>query len=286
VKTAFPSRIFKSEGIKRLLGSKHGVPWLMRYPRSILNAIVLAGAVGLATVALALPPSVTVTSPVKFEIMRNGQSSGKISLAVGTTLEVDNVDGEYVLVHFRGLKGRVPAKATDLAAGDAVAAPENAESAQVSAPAPAAPPSEKLAVSTSKSVARTVDAKPAAAPHVSVERGDPKIGGAMLVGILGFFLFMIVANWRLFTKAGQPGWAILVPIYNVIVWLQIGGKPFWWLLLYFIPVVNLIVAVLTVFGIADNFGKGKAFGLGLLLVPFIFVPVLAFGDAQYAGSRR
>ena len=96
--------------------------------------------------------------------------------------------------------------------------------------------------------------------------------------------FILIASyWRLFTKAGKPGWAILVPIYNMIVMQQLSGKPLWWLLLYFVPFVNIVIAIICTFALAENFGKGKGFGLGLLLLPWIFAPMLAFGDAAFVG---
>lgn len=93
----------------------------------------------------------------------------------------------------------------------------------------------------------------------------------------------IAAMWRIFTKAGQPGWASIVPIYNAIVMLQIAGKPVWWILLYFIPIVNIVVAIMVLHNISLNFGKGVGFTLGLLFLGFIFIPLLAWGDAEYRG---
>jgi Family of unknown function (DUF5684) len=97
-------------------------------------------------------------------------------------------------------------------------------------------------------------------------------------------LFMLVAMWKVFTKAGQPGWAILIPIYNLYVMCKIAGRPGWWLILYFIPVVNLIIIIIICLDIAKNFGKGAGFGIGLLLLPIIFYPILGFGSATYQGG--
>ncbi len=104
------------------------------------------------------------------------------------------------------------------------------------------------------------------------------------VGLLVQLAIMIVAIagiWKTFEKAGQPGWAAIVPFYNVYVMLQIAGKPAWWLILCFIPVVNFIMLLLVAIGIAEKFGKGAGFGLGLGFLGFIFYPMLGFGDAQY-----
>ncbi len=94
-------------------------------------------------------------------------------------------------------------------------------------------------------------------------------------------LFYIASMWKVFEKAGKPGWASIVPIYNAIVLLQIAGKPGWWVLLYFIPVVNIVIAIIAMVGLARNFGKGTGFAVGLILLGFIFLPILAWGDAQY-----
>ena len=99
--------------------------------------------------------------------------------------------------------------------------------------------------------------------------------------VLAFVVFMIVARWKIFTKAGEPGWACLVPIYDTCVFLKIAGKPMWWVLLLFVPIVNIVIAILAVIGLANKFGKGGGFAVGLIFLPIIFYPILAFGDAEY-----
>ncbi len=110
--------------------------------------------------------------------------------------------------------------------------------------------------------------------------------GALLGGGMGLFMLFLclvsfIGIWKVFTKAGQPGWAIIIPIYNFIVMLQIAGRPLWWLLLMLIPFVNAIVAIIIAIDIARKFGKGVGFGIGLALVGFIFYPILGFGSATY-----
>jgi hypothetical protein len=100
--------------------------------------------------------------------------------------------------------------------------------------------------------------------------------------ILLLAIVCIVGIWKVFTKAGQPGWGSIIPIYNAYLLIKIAGKPGWWLILLFIPIVNFIMAILISLGVAKNFGKGGGFGVGLLLLPFIFYPILGFSDAQYA----
>lgn len=105
-------------------------------------------------------------------------------------------------------------------------------------------------------------------------------------GIIGLLvaILMIVCWWKIFTKAGQPGWAVLIPFYNIYVMLKIAGKPGWWLILLIIPFVNFVIAILAVIGLAQNFGKGTGFILGLIFLSIIFIPILAFGDARYIGE--
>lgn len=93
---------------------------------------------------------------------------------------------------------------------------------------------------------------------------------------------MIAGLWKMFEKAGKPGWAAVIPIYNLIVLLQIINKPLWWILLCFIPFVNFIVFIIMSMQVAVCFGKSKGWGIGLLfLLPFIGYPILGFGDATY-----
>ena len=108
---------------------------------------------------------------------------------------------------------------------------------------------------------------------------------------IGFIIYLVLvvvnyaAMWMVFTKAGQPGWFILIPLFNVYVMLLVAGKPGWWIVLMFIPFVNIIIFILMAVGVATNFGKGAGFIIGIILLPFIFYPILAFGDAQYQGAQ-
>ncbi len=108
---------------------------------------------------------------------------------------------------------------------------------------------------------------------------------AAIIGIiyLGIIILIIASFWKVFAKAGKPGWAAIVPIYNIVVILEIIGRPIWWIVLFFIPIVSLVVAILIAIDVAKAFGKGAGFGIGLAFLPFIFYPMLAFGDASYQG---
>jgi hypothetical protein len=112
----------------------------------------------------------------------------------------------------------------------------------------------------------------------------------MITGLVELFFVVIVvtlavltiaAKWKVFAKAGRPGWAALIPIYNLYVVLKVAGKPGWWLILMLIPLVNVIIGLLALMALAERFGKGAGFGVGLLFLPIIFYPILGFGDAQY-----
>jgi len=109
-------------------------------------------------------------------------------------------------------------------------------------------------------------------------------GGIILLIQLAVLLLMLVGLWKVYTKAGEPGWAVIVPIYNIIVLLKIAGKPAWWFLLFLVPVVNLVIAIIVSIALATNFGKGGGFAAGLILLPFIFYPMLGFGDAKYTAA--
>src|SRR6266446_4527142 len=98
-----------------------------------------------------------------------------------------------------------------------------------------------------------------------------------------YTVLMIAAWWKVFSKAGQPGWAAIIPIYNWIVWCKIVGRPWWWILLLLIPFVNLIILIILMIDLAKSFGKGVGFGIGLILLAVIFFPILGFGSAQYQG---
>ena len=96
-----------------------------------------------------------------------------------------------------------------------------------------------------------------------------------------FVVFMIIVQWKIYVKAGKPGWGCIVPIYNIILQLEIAGRPIWWIFLMFIPFVNFIIAIIIALDIAKAFGKETGFGIGMILLPIIFYTILAFDSSEY-----
>jgi len=112
----------------------------------------------------------------------------------------------------------------------------------------------------------------------------PTIPPGVQFAYYAFVIATFVAGWKVFEKAGKPGWASLIPIYNVIVLLEIVGKPLWWILpLILCPCINLILAILICVSLAKSFGQGAGFAIGLFLLPPIFTLILGFGDYRYVG---
>ena|SRR5579883_683624 len=108
--------------------------------------------------------------------------------------------------------------------------------------------------------------------------------GVMMLVMLAFAVVMIIGFWKVFEKAGQPGWAAIVPLYNVYILLKIVGRPAWWLLLMMIPFVNFVIALIVAFDVAKSFGQSGAFGI--LLVFGIGYLVLGFGNYRYLGPAN
>jgi hypothetical protein len=116
--------------------------------------------------------------------------------------------------------------------------------------------------------------------------------GVAIFSILyvGIIVMLIAAQWRIFTKAGEAGWKVLIPIWNLIVWIRIVGRPSWWpwlLFLFLIPPVGLLVwfviGIILVIDLATSFGRGGGFAVGIIFLPWIFLPILGFGDSTYRG---
>jgi hypothetical protein len=107
------------------------------------------------------------------------------------------------------------------------------------------------------------------------------IGMGIMIVYLAILVLWIAGMWKVFEKAGEPGWAAIVPIYNMVVLLKIVGRPIWWIILLLIPFVSFIIWIVLCFDVAKRFAKGAGMAIGLAILPFIFFPVLAWGDAKY-----
>jgi hypothetical protein len=107
--------------------------------------------------------------------------------------------------------------------------------------------------------------------------------GTIVVIYLAIIALILVSMWKIYTKAGKPGWACLIPIYNIIVLLEIVGKPWWWLLLMIIPVVNIVFVIWMMNLLSKSFGHSEGFTIGLVFLGFIFIPILGLGESKYVG---
>ena len=134
----------------------------------------------------------------------------------------------------------------------------------------------------------------------SYDVNDGALGALFAVYVIfmiAIYVVTVVGLWKMYVKAGRPGWAAIIPIYNWWVWVEMIGRPRWWfwalvasVLLSWIPIVGVILGILMFvlylmgcLDMAKAFGRGAGTGIGLWLVPFVFAPILGFGDAQYLG---
>jgi len=106
-------------------------------------------------------------------------------------------------------------------------------------------------------------------------------GGTMLIVEIAWIVLVVVGYWRMFVKAGKPGWGAIIPFYNLYLFIKVGGRPGWWLILYFIPIVNIIIDLIVSIDVSKNFGHGAGFGIGVWLLKPIFVLILGFGGDDY-----
>ena len=110
----------------------------------------------------------------------------------------------------------------------------------------------------------------------------------MASGFAAFFVFsfaflMLASVWKVFEKSGRHGWEAFIPFYNLYALSKILGKSGWWMFLYFIPIVSTVAWIITAGQLSDKFGRGVGFAVGLFLLTPIFLPILAFGEAEYEG---
>jgi hypothetical protein len=123
----------------------------------------------------------------------------------------------------------------------------------------------------------------------SSDSGSSSGGGAAVVVFVLIYLavavLMIASLWTIFAKAGQKGWLAIIPILNIYVLVKLAGREGWWLILFLIPCINIVVAFIVYIDVAKNFGKSSGYGIGMVLLPFIFLPMLGFGSAEYQGDK-
>ena len=113
---------------------------------------------------------------------------------------------------------------------------------------------------------------------------SPIWGFGMMIVLLAFVVLMFASIWKLFAKADKPGWACLVPLYNIIVWLNIVGRPWWYLFFLVFPVTAVVLWAIMAFGTARSFNRGILFALGVTFLPFIFIPIVGLGGSEYIGG--
>jgi len=112
---------------------------------------------------------------------------------------------------------------------------------------------------------------------------DYQLPTGVIIFFLALAVLQIAGMWKVFTKAGQPGWAAIIPILNIYIMTKIGGKPGWWVLLCLIPFLNIIFLIWIYNMISKSFGKDEGFTVGLVLLGLVFWPILGFGPAIYQG---
>jgi len=110
-------------------------------------------------------------------------------------------------------------------------------------------------------------------------------GGTVLIVEIALIVLAIVGLWMTLRKADKPGWGAIIPIYNTYLIIKMAGRPGWWLILFFIPIVNIIILLIVALDVAKNFGHGSGFGVLLWIFPMIMYLVLGFGSSQYKPVR-
>ena len=106
--------------------------------------------------------------------------------------------------------------------------------------------------------------------------------GFLFLFIIFFIVpLFIIPGWLIYVKAGKAGWASIVPIYSTIVLLQIVNKPWWFIFLFVVPFVQGIVTIWVTNLLSKSFGKGVGFTIGLIVLPFVFYPILGYGSSTY-----
>ena len=122
--------------------------------------------------------------------------------------------------------------------------------------------------------------------YSSYQNTNVQLSTGTIIIYIAIAVLMIVANWKIFTKAGRPGWASIVPFYNLYVEFEIAGMNGWLFLLLLVPIANIVILIMLYIKLAQVFGKDAGFTIGLIFLNMIFLLILAFGSAQYQGLQQ
>ena len=109
------------------------------------------------------------------------------------------------------------------------------------------------------------------------------MNGISWIIYLAVYVLIVAGWWMMFMKAGEAGWKAIIPIWNILIVLKIIGREWWWLILYLIPIVNIVIWIIIALDLAKSYGRGTGFGIGMIFLPFIFAPILGFGSDTYKG---
>jgi hypothetical protein len=128
-------------------------------------------------------------------------------------------------------------------------------------------------------------------PALVLASSDAGLYAVMTIVYVAVVVFEIAALWQVFVKAGRPGWAAIIPIYNLYVLLKVIGRPGWWLLLFLVGIIVpflgwillVVISIIVAIDLARSFAKSSGFAVGLFFLNFIFVPILGFGESRYVG---
>ncbi|WP_298439272.1 DUF5684 domain-containing protein [Geobacter sp.] len=272
-----------------------------RFRAALAAALVILSAVALHAATLR---SVHLTDGSVIQCQSVWKNDGKVMILVNRDTLVELPRDEVDLKKTFGKPRRHPArkKVTVAAAPAAERGPSPPAAEPLQAPPKVEPPAPSgggtpspampsVAVAT-PSVPSPAPAPASPAPTVKVTvvphpvppavAAVPALfGTGFLVGMLLFAVVLVASFWKVYEKAGEAGWKSLVPFYNIFVLVKIAGKPWWWFLLLFVPLVNVAIGILLHLALAARFGKGPLFGLGLALFGFVFFPILAFDRSVY-----
>lgn len=122
--------------------------------------------------------------------------------------------------------------------------------------------------------------------YSSYQNTNVQLSTGTIIFCIAIAVLMIVAWWKIFTKAGRPGWASIVPFYNLYVEFEIAGMNGWLFLLLLVPIANIVILIMLYIKLAQVFGKDAGFTIGLIFLNMIFLLILAFGSAQYQGLQQ